>query len=157
MLAEKILGKLNPSTEKEVDYVEIEWDEAFKKIHKKITVNGKVLGIRLDNEVLTRGLRQDDVLYEDKKLVIAVRIPACTAMEITVDENHPQMAAKVCYEIGNTHGALFWGEKPLQFLTPLNGPLQEKLQQLHGVTVCQKEVVFDFERKISSSVNGHHH
>ena len=35
MLAEKILGKLNPSTEKEVDYVEIEWDEAFKKIHKK--------------------------------------------------------------------------------------------------------------------------
>ena len=37
MLCEKILGRLSDfSTEgKSIEYVEIEWHEAFKKIHKK--------------------------------------------------------------------------------------------------------------------------
>ena len=39
MLCEKILGKLKDFdlTGKTVEYVDIEWHEAFKKIHRKIT------------------------------------------------------------------------------------------------------------------------
>ena len=38
MLCEKILGKLKDFdlTGKTVEYVDIEWHEAFKKIHRKI-------------------------------------------------------------------------------------------------------------------------
>ena len=42
MLCEQVLGKLHDfDTEgKTVEYVGIEWHEAFKKIHKKTTDNG---------------------------------------------------------------------------------------------------------------------
>lgn len=40
MLCEKILGKLNEfdTTGKSIEYVDIEWHEAFKRIHKKIPI-----------------------------------------------------------------------------------------------------------------------
>ena len=62
MLCEKILGKLKDFdlTGKTVEYVDVEWHEAFKKIHRKTTDNGREVGIRLDDSVLTRGLFQDD-------------------------------------------------------------------------------------------------
>ena len=79
MLCEKILGKLKDFdlTGKTVEYVDIEWHEAFKKIHRKTTDSGREVGIRLDDSVLTRGLFQDDVIYADEKLVIAVNTPPC--------------------------------------------------------------------------------
>ena len=43
-------------TGKTVEYVDIEWHEAFKKIHRKTTDSGREVGIRLDDSVLTRGL-----------------------------------------------------------------------------------------------------
>ncbi len=44
MLCEKILGKLKDFdlTGKTVEYVDVEWHEAFKKIHRKLqTVAGR--------------------------------------------------------------------------------------------------------------------
>lgn len=48
MLCEKILGKLKDFdlTGKTVEYVDIEWHEAFKKIHRKITDKDREIGIR---------------------------------------------------------------------------------------------------------------
>lgn len=46
MLCEQILGKL-PDFDlsgKTVEYVDIEWHEAFKKIHKKTTDHGTEIG-----------------------------------------------------------------------------------------------------------------
>ncbi len=42
MLCEQVLGKLHDfdTTGKTIEYVDIEWHEAFKKIHKKITDKG---------------------------------------------------------------------------------------------------------------------
>ena len=39
MLCEQVLGKLHDfdTTGKTIEYVDIEWHEAFKKIHKKTT------------------------------------------------------------------------------------------------------------------------
>lgn len=83
MLCEKILGKLKSFdlTGKTVEYVDIEWHEAFKKIHRKTTDKGREVGIRLDDSVLTRGLFQDDVIYEDDGLVIAVNTRFCYLQE----------------------------------------------------------------------------
>lgn len=67
MLCEKVLGKLSDEKFKDlkVDYVDIDWYDAFKKLHKKVSVEGREVGIRLDNDILTKGLNQDDVLGVD--------------------------------------------------------------------------------------------
>lgn len=87
MLVEKVIGNINDEQFKNsnIDYVDIEWHEAFKKLHKKKTQEGRDLGISLGNEILTRGLNQDDVLGVDGDTVIAVNIPACEALVMTVD------------------------------------------------------------------------
>ena len=75
MVCEKVLGKLSTFNVngKTVDYVDIDWDDAFKKIHRKITAQGRDIGIRMDDSVLTHGLTEGDVLYADDQLIIAVR------------------------------------------------------------------------------------
>lgn len=67
MLCEKVLGKLSDEKFKNlnVDYVDIDWYDAFKKLHKKVSDEGREVGIRLDNDILTKGLNQDDVLGVD--------------------------------------------------------------------------------------------
>ena len=103
MLCEKILGKLDEMDVKgrRVEYVEIEWHEAFKKIHRKTSDQGTDVGIRMDDSVLARGLFQGDVIYADEEVVVAVSTPPCEVIEISLTPGHEMMAAKVCYEIGN--------------------------------------------------------
>ena len=135
MICEKILGKLTDEefSGKKVDYVDIHWDEAFKKLHRKTSQGGTELGIRLDDSVLTRGLNQDDVLAVEGDTVYAVNIPPCEVIVVTVDKHHPHMVAKVCYEIGNRHAPLFWGAEEGNFITPYNEPMKVMLDKLHGV------------------------
>ena len=110
MLCEQIYGKLSEADTagKTVEYVDMEWHEAFKKIHRKTTDKGREIGIRMDDSVLSRGLLQDDVIYVDDELVIAVNTPPCEVIEISFEKGYAFMAAKVCYEIGNRHAPLFW-------------------------------------------------
>jgi urease accessory protein len=159
MLCEKILGTVDEPqfAGLVVDYVDIEWFEAFTKLHRKTSAAGEDVGIRLDNEVLKKGMNQDDVLYADDKKVIAVNIPPCEAIEVKVQEDHPRQIAKVCYEIGNRHATLFRGEDDFTFLTPFNEPLMELLDKLHGVHAKKVETKFNFNQAISSTINNHHH
>ncbi|MDO4338576.1 MAG: urease accessory protein UreE [Eubacteriales bacterium] len=158
MVCERILGSLKEldCTGKSVEYVEIEWHEAFKKIHRKMTDKGREVGIRMDDSVLSRGLVQDDVIYLDQDTVIAVSTPPCEILEITLKEGHERMAAKVCYEIGNRHAPLFWGDGD-SFITVFNEPMLAMLQKLHGVTVEKKTAKLDFDKRISASIHNHHH
>ena len=59
MLCEQVLGKLHDfdTTGKTVEYVDIEWHEAFKKIHKKTTDKGTEVGIRMDDSTLNISLK----------------------------------------------------------------------------------------------------
>ena len=157
MLCEQILGTLSDEQFKnlKVDYVDIEWHEAFKKLHKKKTQEGRDLGISLGNEILTRGLNQDDVLGVDGDTVIAVNIPACEALVMTVD-NDVRMVAKVCYEIGNRHAPLFWGENDT-FITIYNEPMLVMLEKIHGVKAEKEVMKLDFDKRISASIHNHHH
>ena len=76
---------------------------------------------------------------------------------IYVDENHSQMVAKVCYEIGNRHAPLFYGSDPLSFVTPYNEPMLLMLQKLHGVSVIKAHMTLDFDKRISASIHTHQH
>ena len=77
MLCEKILGRADQTdlSGRQLDYVNIEWFEAFKKIHKKVTDKGEEVGIRLDDTVLSRGLYEGDILYLDKERALVVLTP----------------------------------------------------------------------------------
>lgn len=156
MLVEKVIGKISDEefTGKNIDYVDIEWHESFKKLHKKISKNGLEVGIKLDNDILTKGLRQGDVLGVNEDTIIVVNIPSAKALVINVDDNN--LISKVCYEIGNRHATLFRGETYNQFITIFDDPMKIMLEKI-GVSVEEKEVKFDFEKSISSSINNHHH
>ena len=159
MLCEKILGRADQTdlSGRQLDYVNIEWVEAFKKIHKKVTDKGEEVGIRLDDTVLSRGLYEGDILYLDKERALVVHTPKCMVIRVKVDENHPHMAAKVCYEIGNRHAPLFYGEEENTFITPYNEPMYLMLEKLHGVTATKEIQRLDFDRRISAAVHNHHH
>lgn len=159
MLCEKILGTLSDEAFAglRIDYVDIEWHEAFSRLHRKTSADGEDVGIRMDNEILSRGLNQDDVIYADEEKVIAVNIPACDAIHAVVRHDHLSQIAKLCYEVGNTHTTMFRGEDDFTFYTPYHEPLLEKLNAIHGVTAEKVTRKFDFSKALSSSVNNHHH
>ena len=87
MICETIEGRLETldTSGKKVEFVEIPWDEAFKRIHRKFTDAGREVGIRMGDFVLTRGLYEGDVIYQDDTLVIAVHTPPCQVISIAVD------------------------------------------------------------------------
>lgn len=159
MLCEKILGKV--TDEKfaglAVDYVDIEWHEAFSRLHRKTSKGGEDVGIRMDHDVLKHGLNQDDVIYADETKVIAVNIPECEAIKAVVRNDHPRQIAKLCYEVGNTHTTMFRGEDDFTFYAPYHEALLDKVSQIHGVTAQKVMMRFDFSKSLSSSINNHHH
>lgn len=159
MLCEKVLGKINdPQFEGAVvDYVDIEWHEAFSKLHRKTSKAGVDVGIRMGNDILKDGLNQDDVLNFDGKTVIAVNIPPCEAIRAVVRQDHPRQIAKLCYEVGNTHTTMFRGEDDFTFYAPYHEALMHKIQHIHGVTAEKVMMQFDFSKSLSSSINNHHH
>ena len=156
MLVEKVIGNINDEQFKNsnIDYVDIEWHEAFKKLHRKTSQSGIEVGIKLDNDILTRGLRQGDVLAINEENVIAVNIPKDKALVVKVDDTH--LVPKVCYEIGNRHATLFEGSSHNEFITIYSEPMKEMLEKI-GANVTVEEIQFDFNKSISSSINAHHH
>ena len=156
MLVEKVIGNINDEQFKNsnIDYVDIEWHEAFKKLHRKTSQSGIEVGIKLDNDILTRGLRQGDVLAINEDNVIAVNIPKDKALVVKVDDTH--LVPKVCYEIGNRHATLFEGDNHNEFITLYSEPMKEMLEKI-GANVTVEEIQFDFNKSISSSINAHHH
>ena len=156
MLVEKVIGNINDEQFKNsnIDYVDIEWHEAFKKLHRKTSQSGIEVGIKLDNDILTRGLRQGDVLAINEDNVIAVNIPKDKALVVKVDDTH--LVPKVCYEIGNRHATLFEGSSHNEFITIYSEPMKEMLEKI-GANATVEEIQFDFNKSISSSINSHHH
>ena len=156
MLVEKVIGNINDEQFKNsnIDYVDIEWHEVFKKLHRKTSQSGIEVGIKLDNDILTRGLRQGDVLAINEDNVIAVNIPKDKALVVKVDDTH--LVPKVCYEIGNRHATLFEGSSHNEFITIYSEPMKEMLEKI-GANATVEEIQFDFNKSISSSINAHHH
>lgn len=115
------------------------------------------MGIRMDDSILTRGLFQDDVIYDADGVVIVVNTPPCEAIEVSLAPGHEKYVAKVCYEIGNRHAPLFWGDKENTFITIYNEPMMAMLEKLHGVKAEKTVRKLDFDRRISAAIHNHHH
>ena len=107
--------------------------------------------------MLTRGLFQDDVIGEEDGAIIAVNTPPCEVIEVSLEPGHEKYVAKVCYEIGNRHAPLFWGDQENTFITIYNEPMMVMLEKLHGVRAEKKTLKLDFDRRISASIHNHHH
>ena len=159
MLCEQVLGKLNEfdTTGKEIETVDIEWHEAFKRIHKKNTDKGTEVGIRMDDSILSRGLYQDDVIYADDEKLVVVNTPPCEVIRVTLIPGHEKMSAKVCYENWKPScTAFFWGENDT-FITIYNEPMLVMLEKIHGVKAEKEVMKLDFDKRISASIHNHHH
>lgn len=82
MLCEQIWGKL-PDFDlsgKTVEYVDIEWHEAFKKIHKKTTDHGTEIG----NRYASLFWGEDDTfitIYNEPMLIMLQKIHGVTAVK----------------------------------------------------------------------------
>lgn len=159
MLCEKVFGKMEEMdlSGRRIEYVDIEWHEAFKKIHRKVSDQGSDVGIRMDDSVLSRGLFQGDVIYLDEEVAVVVNTPPCEVIAISTTEGHGMMAAKACYEIGNRHAPLFWGETYDDFITIYDEPMMAMLSKIHGLVVEKKVAKLNFDRRISAAIHNHHH
>lgn len=156
MLCEKIIGSINEEKYKNYkkDYVNIEWYDAFKKIHKITTNDGIEVGIKLDDSILIRGLREGDVIGIENDTAIVVAIKESKWLVITIEDS--SLIPKVCYEIGNRHATLISGNSNNEFITIYDEPMKHMLEHI-GVKVEPKIMKIDFDKRISSSINNHHH
>ena len=72
-----------------------------------------------------------------------VNTPPCEVIRVSLTPGHEKMSAKVCYEIGNRHAPLFWGENDT-FITIYNEPMLVMLQKIHGVQAEKEVLKLDF-------------
>lgn len=117
MLCEQVLGKLHDfdTTGKTIEYVDIEWHEAFKKIHKKTTDKGTEVGIRMDDSILARGLYQDDVIYADNEKLVVVNTPPCEVIRVSLTPGHEKCLQKSATK-SETDTHRFSGERMIRLL-----------------------------------------
>ena len=105
-----------------IDWLQLEWYETGKRILHKQTTSGKALTLKFLKEA--PNLQQDDVLYADDKVVIAIVILPCDV--IVIEPASMYQTAAVCYEIGNKHLPLFYEGDTL--LIPYEAPIFRMLQ-----------------------------
>ena len=137
-----------------IDYADIPWYDSGKRIHKLMTNKGINIGIRLDSDVVNRGLLQGDVLkvMDGEAIVINIIEEKCIAVKI----NDLKTVAKVCYEIGNRHAPLFYSEDYSELILPYDKPMFEMLKKLEAEAYV-KNTRIHRDKSISSVNNSHDH
>ena len=147
-----------------VDHVDLDWHEAFKKLHRKTSEGGRDVGIRLGDWVLSHGLRTGDVLGVEEaadagaaRTVVVARLLPTKCLVIDVAPDHPFMLAKVGWEVGNTHTPLFFGDTDFQLACTYTEPVERLLSGLHAVSVQVEDRALDPARRVSNNTHHHHH
>ncbi len=155
MIIDKILGNIAEATfDKEVDYLDLEWHEANKRIYRKSSRNGRNIAVRFLSESVH--LADGDVLVNEKEYLIVVNIVECET--IVLQPTTMSEMASLCYEIGNKHMPIFllddkvvmpyetpmfkWvesmGYKPEVALQKLGKPLKSNVAP-HSHTLTEQE------------------
>ena len=100
MIITKVLGQLHDFdlSEKQIDWLELEWEELNKKILRKRTEGGRDIAVSLEQ---SGTLRYEDVLFEDEDTLIVIRTKLEDAYVIT--PKTMQEMGKMAFEIGNRH------------------------------------------------------
>lgn len=147
MVITKVLGNLNDykTLNKEVDWLELEWEELNKRILRKQTLNGNEIAITLDKG---DHLHYGDVLYEDENTLIAIR----TKLEkvFVVKPITMQQMGKAAFEIGNRHTPCIIEDN--EILVRYDHTLEKLLDEV-GVPYEQSERRF----KEAFKYRGHQH
>lgn len=149
MLIQQKSGNLNAHpTGKTIDWVELEWYEANKRILRKRTKAGREVSMKFlkENQRLTQG----DILYEDNETIIAVGIRACDA--IVIRPAGIFETAAICYEIGNKHLPLFFQDEEL--LVAWEAPLFNLMLSLGYDTRKEQRKLIN---PLTTSVSPHMH
>ncbi|KOP65439.1 urease accessory protein UreE [Paenibacillus solani] len=147
MIITKIAGHLDnfSSSDKAIDWLELEWEELNKRILRKQTENGRDVSISLENG---SHLHYGDVLYEDEDTLIAIR----TKLEkvYVIKPKTMREMGKAAFEIGNRHTPCIIEDD--EILVRYDHTL-EKLMDEVGVTYEQSERRF----KEPFKYKGHQH
>ena len=156
MLVETVLGNISDKEFKGLDvkYVSFDWYECAKRLHRKTASDGADIAVRLDSHAAHRGLYQGDVLAREGDAVYVADILPCDCITVTVhDRKH---LAKLCYEIGNRHAPLFYGDNESDFVIPYDRPMTDMLERL-GFKFEIRQVKLDAANAISASTSSHSH
>lgn len=152
MIAEKVIGNLEDiKVDVPVDFVELDWFESEKKRIRKIADSGTEIGIAIDTN-----LKNNDILYLDDKICVAVKLTSCELLKISVSS--VEEMGRLCFEIGNRHLSLKIAHDNV--LIPYDQPTEQHLRNLHFN--CEK-VIDRFDDFIvckahgNSSLHHHHH
>ncbi len=156
ILIKDIKGKITDRDFKDcsIDYVDVNWYDSGKRIHRLVTNNGVEIGIRLDSEKITRGLLQGDVLETRNDNAIVVNILEYKCISVKVQDL--KTVAKVCYEIGNRHSPLFYSEDYTELVLPYDKPILEMLKRME-VEADVKMMKIHRDKSISSVNNNQSH
>ncbi|AFI03773.1 urease accessory protein UreE [Helicobacter cetorum] len=132
MIIERLEGNLrdlNP-LDFNIDYIDLEWFDTRKKIARFKTKQGKDIAMRL-KDAPKLGLSHGDILLKEGKDIVAINILPSEVIQI--EAKSIAEVAKICYEIGNRHAALYYGDSQFEFKTPFEKPILALLEKL-GVT-----------------------
>jgi len=109
---------------KTVDFLEIEWFEATKRILRRKSKNGLDVAIKRKD---TSELRHRDILWQNEDSALLLSILPCEAIKIDCKELF--QTASLCYDIGNRHAPVFWESNTVYL--PFDAPMFQMLVR-HG-------------------------
>lgn len=157
MIVSKPIGTLADAAfqNKTVDYLDLEWYIVHKAIERRKTRGGMDIGIRMDDATKQRGFHQDDVLFEYGERIVCVNILPCDCIAVHV--NTYTQAVKLCYEIGNRHAPLFYGDDDHEFLTPYEAPMMVLIEKLGLAPQARQGCLIPSQRISSAQGHGHSH
>lgn len=147
MLFTKAVGNLDnfKSSDKNIDWLEVEWEDLNKKILRKQTQSGRDVSIALEEG---DHLHYGDILYEDENTLIAIRTKLEKVYVIT--PKTMQEMGKIAFEIGNRHTACIIEDH--EILVRYDHTLVKLMDEV-GVTYEQSERMF----KEPFKYRGHQH
>ncbi|TLD95743.1 urease accessory protein UreE [Helicobacter jaachi] len=123
----QVIGNLNDvSITCNIDTINLEWYEAYKRIGRYESAGGLDIALRFPTPLIY-GLNEGDILYLDELLAIVVNIIPCEVLLIHATSKLE--IAKLCYEIGNAHIPLFYGDNET-FLIPYEQTLEHSLRKM---------------------------
>ncbi len=129
MLVTQVLGNIEDRAYQNtyIDFVAIEWFNTQKRIALLRTNNGQEVALRFEKP-LDIGLNHGDILIHNEQGIIAVCIIPVHILVMQTKDN--TQIAQLCYEIGNYHIPLFFGQNVFEFKAPFEKPLQRLLEKL---------------------------
>lgn len=147
MVITKVVGNLNDykSSNKTIDWLELEWEDLNKRIMRKQTESGTDVAISLEK---SSHLHYGDVLYEDENTLIAIRTKLEKA--IVIKPKTMREMGKAAFEIGNRHTPCIIEDN--EILVRYDHTLEKLLDEV-GVTYEQSDRRF----KEPFKYKGHQH